>query len=419
VKARLSFSDNAIRLDTLTAVQHSAERVLGRVWAHGEVRLDPDRPRYHFKVSLRDFTASELGLYAARFNGDFDVVDGAKVEGEVLPHITSDNVEIDRAVILYDFARQSEAEQVEASTQKQYWTYRIRVHATDNLRWQPADGDIEFACDLNLDQSVDKLVIFGDMEALRGTYYFLSNRFNVTRAKLTFDNVSGVDPTIDAEATTRLTPSMPVESYYSSTGAPSASGTPASPKPYDITVTISGRASQPVVAFDSQPTESGARKLDQAEILRELTVGRFAASNQNFAGLADPLDSYLTRAISRQLSGELSRAFRGYITDWEIARESGGLLGQGGLVVGVGTQVNSRVALRYRQVVPGTTISPINPNTITQTNQVERDIEAEYRINRFFSITSQLLQKRTVTGTTTTVSGTPDFNVNLKARWEY
>jgi hypothetical protein len=419
VRARLSFDANRIRLDTLTAVQHSSERINGRVWAHGEVRLDPDRPHYHFNVSLRDFTASELGLYAARFDGDFDVVDGARVDGEVVPHITSDNVEIDRAVILYDFARQSEAEQVQASTQKLYWTYRIRVHATDNLRWQPPDGDLEFACDLNLDQSADKLVIFGDMEALRGTYYFLSNRFTVQRAKLTFDNVSGVDPVIDAVATTRLTPSIPIASYYNPSGAPATSSSTASSKPYDITVTISGRASQPVVAFDSQPTESGARKMDQAEILRELTVGRFAASNQNFAGLADPLDSYLTRAISRQLSGELSRAFRGYLTDWEIARESGGLLGQGGLVVGVGTQVNSRVALRYRQVVPGTTLTPINPTTITNTNQVERDIEAEYRINRFFSVTSQLLQKRTVSGTTTTVSGSPDFNVNLKARWEY
>src|SRR4029453_16669058 len=99
---------------------------------------------------------------------------------EVLPHITSDNVEMRRAVILWDFTRQSQADVIQASTQKLFWTYRIHLHATDNLRWQPADGDIEFSADLNLEQRPDKLVMFGDMTALRGTYWFLSNRFNIT-----------------------------------------------------------------------------------------------------------------------------------------------------------------------------------------------------------------------------------------------
>jgi hypothetical protein len=132
--------------------------------------------------------------------------------------------------------------------------------------------------------------------------------------------------------------------------------------------------------------------------------------------LVDPLDSYLTRAISRQLSGDLSRAFRGYLTDWEIARQQGGVIsGTGGVMVGVGSQLSPQLMVRYRQLLPGTERYP----TTTTELMVERDIEAEYRINRLFYVTSQLTQKRTAAGNATNNTGTPDFNVNLKARWEY
>ena len=37
----------------------------------------------------------------------------------------------------------------------------------------------------------------------------------------------------------------------------------------------------------------------------------------------------------------------------------------------------------------------------------------------FFLISSELTQRRTLTGIGTNTTATPDFNVNLKARWEY
>jgi hypothetical protein len=400
VRARVRFAASSVTLDTLTALQRSRQREPGRVWARGRVDLGDQGPlHYRFDVSLRDFTAVEEGLYAARFDGDFVVRDGSRVGGQVLPHISSDNVEIRRAVILWDFTHQSQAEQVEASTQKLFWTYHLHLHANDNLRWQPADGDIEFSADLDVDQTPEKRVLFGDMVALRGTYYFLSNRFNVTSAKLTFDNVRGVDPLVDATAPTRFRPATVND--------------PRESQVYTVTVNITGRSSAPAVDFTSDPND-----LDEAQILRELTLGRVVPT-QDEKGLrraADPLDSYLTRAISRQLSGELSRAFRGYLTDWEIAREQGGVIGgQGGVLVGVGSQLSPQLMVRYRQLLPGTERYP----TTTSESLVERDIEAEYRINRLFYVTSQLTQKRTASGNATNNTGTPDFNVNLKARCEY
>jgi hypothetical protein len=399
VSAQMSFDASRIVLDAFTATQTTDERTPGTVRASGAMEFPAGRPpNYRFDVSMRDFTAVEPGVYGARFDGDFVITDGVRVGRQTLPHVASDNVEIGRAVILYDFAGQSEAEQVRASTQPLYWTYRLHLHATDNLRWQPPDGDIEFSADLNLEQTPEKLVIFGDMEALRGTYWFLDNRFTLRRATLTFDNVRGLDPLVDAEATTRLVPAF----------APAG----AEQKTHSITVTIQGRSSTPNVDFASDPDD-----LDEAQILRELTVGRFQTNEGAPLPVStNPFDSYLTRVINRQLSQDLSRAFRGYLSDWEIARESGGVIGgQGGLIVGVGSQLNSRLALRYRQLVPGTGQPPPTPGTTL----FERDLEAEYRLNRYFYVTSQLTQKRSAAGATTASGGTPDFNINLKARWEY
>jgi autotransporter translocation and assembly factor TamB len=207
-----------------------------------------------------------------------------------------------------------------------------------------------------------------------------------------------VDPVVDAEAFTRLIPTQVAAEEK--------------PSQHTITVRVQGRSSRPSVEFIDDPGPNG-QAMDQAQILQELTVGRFGQGQQ----LGDAADSYLTRAISRQLSTELSRAFRGYISEWEIARESSGAPGGGNLMVRVGSQVNDRLALRYGQSLPGTGRANA-PTTGSTTTLIERDIEAEYRINRFFYITSQITQKRPVTGIPANSSG-PDFNVNLKARWEY
>jgi hypothetical protein len=49
----------------------------------------------------------------------------------------------------------------------------------------------------------------------------------------------------------------------------------------------------------------------------------------------------------------------------------------------------------------------------------ERQVRAEFRLNRFFFVTTDISQRRTTGSTSTSVSAGPDYNVNLKARWEY
>lgn len=394
--ADLRFDESGARLDSLSARQGKD----GRLWSKGTVSMDGFGLRgYRFDLAMRDFTAREAGLYAAVLDGDFVVVDGPRVDGQRLPQVVG-QVALQKGVVEFDFANQSEVQKRAAATMPLYWTYRIHVSANSNLRWRPPEGEIEFDADLDLEQTADSLLIFGEMRSLRGYYYFLSNRFNIERADLSFDNLFGVDPVLDIVATTRLRPNRTA----------GAAGGRVDRSYETVVATISGRSSRPSISLASQEND-----WDQKVIIEELTAGRFFDDGgSGNLSLSDPLDNYLTRQLNSQMSEGLSEFFQGRITEWEVQRQQGGLLqGEGGLIVGVGTQLTPQLALRYRQRLPGFD----RPGVDAAELAFERDVEAEYRVNRFIYFTTELTQRRDTPGSVQQRG--QEFNVSLKARWEY
>jgi hypothetical protein len=398
VYADLHFDESRVTLDTLAAKQGRS----GRVWSKGVVDLaEFGLKSYRFDLAMRDFASRQEGLYAMLFDGDFEVIDGPRVQGERLPQVTGD-VRLKRGVIEFDFANQNEVQARAATTEPLYWTYRIHVEAPSNLRWRPPDGDIEFDADLDLEQTPDSLLIYGEMHLVRGHYFFLSNRFALTQADVTFDNQQGVDPLLAITADTRLLPS---QSHGAVGGA----------KPHieTFTVQIAGRSSQPVI------TLSGPEGYDQTAILAELTYGRFAGTT-GLASAADPLQNYVTRQLTNQLSKDLSKYLNNAVTQWTVEREQGALFGGGGagdVYVGVSGDVNPRTSWTYTQRVPGLNRGS---TSLDNANPFERDVAVEYRLNRFIYVTTELLQRRTsLVPVPTTTNGPAEFNVSLKARWEY
>ena len=413
LRADFRLEETRITMDSLFA--RSGRR--GTVRADGVIDLDGGRlEHYAFRLAMNDFTAVEPGLYAAEFDAPrLTVTDGPRLNGQVLPHVEGD-VTLRGARVLFDFANQTETQQLAARTQPLYWTYRIRLLANSNLRWQPPDGDIEFNADLTLEQTQRTLDIFGDLSAIRGTYDFLSNRFNVVTANLTFDNVGGVNPTLDIEATTRV---IPVFRGGGSGELQSGNGNEG--RAHTITVRITGRAATPTIVFESDPGD-----WDQPTILSQLTVGHYVAGGSLVVSqLSDPVDSYVTRMINAQLSPLLSRTFLRDVGQWQIERQQGGLLrGRGDVFVKMTHQFNSRVQVSYSQRLPGFERPGVaslgSGSTVNSVEQglLERNVAAEYRLNRFFYITTELAQRHTQT-TTALPTLVPEFNVNLKARWEY
>jgi hypothetical protein len=236
------------------------------------------------------------------------------------------------------------------------------------------------------------------MKTLRGTYYYLSNRFKIDSATLTFDNQQGVDPLLDVTAETQV-----------------PSSDPKANSPETITARITGRSSQPSIALTSSDATA-----DQKSILGALTVRGFRADGSQ--GIStDPLDNYFTQKLNAQLSAGLSDFFAGAITDWELQREHGGLLtGDGALVVGMGSQVTNKLAVRYQQRVPGTggnsTVVTSTASQVNNSDLLEQNVEAEFRVNRFIYLTSGVSRRRV---SSNALTPTTDYNVNLKARWEY
>ena len=398
VYADMHFDEARITLDSLTARQGRT----GRVDANGDVRLTGLALKdYLFTLRMRDFAASQEGLYAMLFDGDFRVADGPRVNGERLPQVTGD-VRLKRGVVEFDFANQTEVEKRASTTEPLYWTYKVHMSASNNLRWRPPDGEIEFDADLDLEQTPDSLLIYGEMHAIKGTYYFLSNRFRVTQANLTFDNQKGVDPNLAIVAETTLKPNLSSSAFTSAT--PVETGATET-----ITAQITGRASQPVIDLSSSDG------WDQPHIISELTLGRFTGASGNISA-TDPAENYLTRQLNSQLSRDLSKLFNDGINQWEIQREQGSLLrGDGSVFVRIGGEVTPQLTWSVQQRLPG--LDRTTPSTTT--TLFERDVALEYRLNRFIYLTTDLAQRRTLTGGNPSSQTTPDFNVNLKARWEY
>jgi hypothetical protein len=393
VSADLTLDEARIALATLNARQGDR----GRVRASGALELAGLRVEsYRFDLELRDFVAQETSIYVAEFDGNLVVQQGPQRGGRTYPNVTG-RVNLRRGVVLFDFANQSEVQQVAASTRPLDWVYSIELEAPSGLRWRPPDADIDFAAGLRVEQTLDSLLIFGEVRAVRGDYFFLSNRFRIERAVLTFDNVGGVDPQLDIAATAQV-PRSTVASTAVGLGPGDPTGT------VDVTAGITGRASNPTIRFTSPNGE-----WDEATILRALSYEQFVQGDRLSIGA--PLENYLTRMLSRQLSEQLSSAFGGYLREWEVSRDP-----SGALRLGVGTQLTRELRVRFAQVLPGYT--PLKP-TATGQSLFERDVEAEYRLNRFVYLTTGIAQRRAAATLRGESGTTTDFNVNLRVRYEY
>jgi hypothetical protein len=322
------------------------------------------------------------------------VSDGARVGGEVLPEVAG-QARLKRGVIEFDFANQTEVQKRAATTQPLYWTYRIQVGATKDLRWRTQDADMEFDADLDLQQTPDSLLIYGEMRALRGSYQFLSTTFRIRNADITFDNQQGVDPLLDILADARvplIADRLKNESRLET-----------------VTATLVGRSSQPAITLTS------TSNADQRTIIDGLTLG--LSSNVDLLGRAGSVaDSYLARELNRTLDANLRDYFKGALTNWEFRRDQGSLVtGQGATYFGVTAPVSDKIAIRYQRRLFGQSddprISHLDPSDL-----FEQNVEAEYRVNRFIYITSGVQRRRVAP---TSPLPTTDYNVNLKARWEY
>ncbi len=120
----------------------------------------------------------------------------------------------------------------------------VRVGITRDAWLRRADADVELRGDLHLAKAAyNPLYVLGEIRLVRGWYAFQGRRFAVEDSRITFGGESPPDPQLDIRALHRT-------------------------RDYEVTVRITGRATQPALALSSQPA------LAQADILALLVFGR-------------------------------------------------------------------------------------------------------------------------------------------------
>ena len=114
--------------------------------------------------------------------------------------------------------------------------------------------DAELGGNLKITGTADAPVITGALNLKRGTFNLLSRRLDFSRGAVTFSGGAEVNPILDFAATTKLAKA-------------------------DVTATITGTASHPVIALTSNPT------LPQDEILAQLLFGKDSGGLSPFEAL--------------------------------------------------------------------------------------------------------------------------------------
>ncbi|MBD2842530.1 translocation/assembly module TamB domain-containing protein [Erythrobacter sp. KMU-140] len=122
------------------------------------------------------------------------------------------------------------------------WRYLINASAPSRVSVDGLGLESEWGVDIALRGTVDDPRLGGEARLVRGDYTFAGTRFDLTEGRIAFDANVPIDPRLNIEAET------------------SANGT-------NVTVSITGNAQTPEIAFSSEPS------LPEEEILAQLLFG--------------------------------------------------------------------------------------------------------------------------------------------------
>lgn len=380
VNGRFVLRGDRLEIASLSAAQGKEGRYVVRPGGFGTIknlRLET----YALEVDVVRGTAFSSGEYVLELDGEFRIVNGVDLGGPLpLPHLTG-AVRVREGVFLYNFADPSRALATQGPLVAPPWTYQIDVEALNNVWYRPGDANIEARLtDFQLSQTVDRFLMVGGVEAVRGRYYFLENGFDVESGTLSFDRTYPNDPLLDARLTT--------DKVHGDGDRET------------ITLTVTGRATKPNVHLSSSPTE-----MSQTEIVHLLTVGRF---DQGQAGqaLVTAGSQYLARQLLKEVPG-LSDF--GDIEVGSRVSEESDIASVAYTTVGLTRYFTRDLLVRYSQVV-----GDVN----SQSSAVDyQDLSAEYRLNRLLILSGQVTRRRGVL-----ITNSQDrtiYNLDVRARHEY
>lgn len=201
---------------------------------------------------------------------DFDL----KVEGETPPAVRGDLflARLDIRDEFESFVGPDYDPAFLAVEDSTIWDLNLDIVAPNNIWIKNSVIDAEFKADIRVQRRLGVLRFLGTLEAIRGSYNLLGQKFRFVSGKLTYTDLASVDPDIDFVVSTRIRTSR---------------GETEGPKTVELHIT--GTLLEPTIS------SSG---LSKEELLRTLLAGSWAGGTLSEGGSAQDIVGSMTTIAS-------------------------------------------------------------------------------------------------------------------------
>ncbi len=385
-----TFDQNQLTVTKMDGVQGTKAKISGSgTWQWGGSGTGPALPiaagppgRYQFKVNASNFTVTDRNTYLMQLTGTFTIANSRTEDGRQIPRITG-AATLAKGNLTLDLAASDAPE----FTLPFY--YDVNVEVPGGLFYRTVDSEVELQGTLRLTYHGDANLAIGTMTVLKGRYYLFSREIRNLSGEFVFNSLERSDPELAVDGETTI---------------------PSSPDPLTIKVSLTGRASRPVVhLWDPRGVYS------EAQLWQQITVGQVYTSTPEGslsggnAELSPFIQAYLFRNAERWLTES------GWIDTFDLrtGARTGGTTGapapgtsptsNGPLdigLVGAGKYVTRDLYVNYSREFSGSE---------------EQRMGAEYRVTRHLLLKGERINRPVATPNLPL----EEYNLDLKIRLEY
>ncbi|MCX5801175.1 MAG: translocation/assembly module TamB domain-containing protein [Candidatus Eisenbacteria bacterium] len=361
VNAQVSLNERAIELVSFTATQGEE----GRLEGSGRIPLGKtEGAGYSFAIKGKKVTFGDPEDIALKFDCDL-VISAVEVRDRgTYPKITG-KIDVKQGIIAREF------QSVQGPQEEQRWLCDVRVEVVNNLWLKNINTEIELAGSVTARKDMSGLILLGSLTILRGKYYVFDNEFTITSGTLEFKDVGRIDPEMNIKAET------------------SASGR-------IVYLTLTGKLSEPTIVLASDDSN-----LSQTDILRLLTVGKYATTESGqtgdtglMPGVTGSVGNYFLRQVERRLARELK-----WVDSIELGGDLEGTSAMSELRWGLGKYITPEIYLRYSQGL---------------TKMSGRDVSVEYRLSSLLFLRGGVSSRDRFAG-----RERDEYNLDLRLKYEY
>lgn len=366
VTAHLALEDQSVRLTDLRA--QTGRR--GTITGSGTLQLgDGGLKSYHLDLAAREAVISDQENYSLVVSGTLRI--DPRSSGRRDPLVTG-QLTVQQGLLLMEFGKTSPT--LEPTSEKPVfrWYYDLAVTVPSDLWWRNDQANIEVAGEMRAFNLEGSDLGQGSFEIRRGSFDVADASFRISSGTVTFNG-----PVID--------PMLALSAETNSAGQ-------------KVQLTVPGckvsQLNDPKNLFLSSDALGGS----QAEILRQLTVGRLGVTS-------DPQSPDITNAtlgVAKDLAINriqrmLERNAAGFVDVVDVSSAKDGA--EEYTLVGVGKYVGPDLFVRYAQGLGAST---------------DRELSVEWRLNRIFLVRGESRRRISTSGGVNTSDS--ENNIDLKMR---